>query len=119
MGIVNVTSDSFSDGGLYASTDAAIAHARSLMVAGAAVVDVGGESTRPGSAGVDLIDELSRVIPVIEALAADDNVLVSVDTCKPAVAQAATRQIAVVAQRPHPQERSTGLRCLQSQVQRS
>jgi dihydropteroate synthase len=89
MGIVNVTSDSFSDGGLYASTDAAIAHARALVVAGAAVVDVGGESTRPGSAGVDLIDELSRVIPVIEALAADGNVLVSVDTCKPAVAQAA------------------------------
>jgi dihydropteroate synthase len=89
MGIVNVTSDSFSDGGLYSSTDSAIEHARSLVAAGAAVVDVGGESTRPGSAGVDLIDELSRVIPVIEALAADGNVLVSVDTCKPAVAQAA------------------------------
>ncbi len=89
MGIVNVTTDSFSDGGLYRSTEAAIAHARGLVRAGAAVVDVGGESTRPGAEGVDLIGELARVLPVVESLAGDDNVLVSVDTCKPAVAQAA------------------------------
>lgn len=89
MGIVNVTADSFSDGGLYPDPDHAIAHGRQLVAEGAYVVDVGGESTRPGAKAVDLVEELRRVIPVIEALAGDRNVLVSVDTCKAAVAQAA------------------------------
>jgi dihydropteroate synthase len=84
MGIVNVTPDSFSDGGLFASTDAAIAHARSLVDEGADILDIGGESTRPGAAPVTERDELARVIPVIEA-ARDLGVPISVDTQKPNV----------------------------------
>ncbi len=87
MGIVNVTPDSFSDGGLHLRSSDAIAHARRLVLEGADIIDVGGESSRPGAAPVDLDTELERVIPVIEALVGD--VRVSVDTAKPAVAHVA------------------------------
>ncbi len=85
MGVVNVTPDSFSDGGLWASTDAAIAHALDLVAQGADVIDVGGESTRPGAARVEVDTELARVLPVVAALA-DAGVRVSVDTTRAAVA---------------------------------
>ncbi len=88
MGIVNVTPDSFSDGGRYLDPDAAIAHGRELRAAGADVLDVGGESTRPGAAAVGAPEEKARVLPVIEALAAD-GARVSVDTSKAEVADAA------------------------------
>lgn len=87
MGILNVTPDSFSDGGRYVDHGTAIAHGRRLLAEGADIVDVGGESTRPGAAPVDLDTELARVVPVIEALAPHGRV--SVDTAKPAVAEAA------------------------------
>jgi len=88
MGIVNVTPDSFSDGGLHARADAAVAHARALREAGADILDIGGESTRPGAEPVPLSEELDRVLPVIEALAAD-GVPLSIDTYKPEVMRAA------------------------------
>lgn len=88
MGIVNVTPDSFSDGGSFLAADQAIAHAHELVGEGAHIVDVGGESTRPGAADVPVAEELSRVIPVIKELAAAD-VVVSVDTSKVEVAAAA------------------------------
>src|SRR5205807_3078775 len=88
MGIVNVTPDSFSDGGHHASTDAAVAHALTLLDQGADVLDVGGESTRPGSQPVPLDEELSRVVPVVRALAPQVAVPISVDTSKAAVARA-------------------------------
>jgi dihydropteroate synthase len=84
MGVVNVTPDSFSDGGRYLAPAAAIAHAERLIAEGAAIVDVGGESTRPGAAPVPLDEELRRVIPVVERLA-PAAVPISVDTRKPAV----------------------------------
>lgn len=89
MGILNVTPDSFSDGGKWHQTASAVSHARRLIEEGAGLIDVGGESTRPGSEAVSLADELARVIPVIEALAADSPVPISVDTCKPEVARQA------------------------------
>lgn len=89
VGIVNVTPDSFSDGGCHASPDAAIAHALRLLEEGAAVLDVGGESTRPGAAPVDEAEEIARVLPVIEALVARVAVPISVDTAKPGVMRAA------------------------------
>jgi len=82
MGVVNVTPDSFSDGGLYADTGRAVAHARRLIEEGADILDIGGESTRPGAAPVTLEEERRRVLPVLEALVAD-GVPVSVDTRKP------------------------------------
>lgn len=88
-GIVNVTPDSFSDGGLYATTDAAVAHGLALAEAGADLLDVGGESTRPGAADVPLDEELRRVIPVIEQLAARCALPIAVDTSKPEVMRAA------------------------------
>lgn len=88
MGVVNVTPDSFSDGGRYSNTNDAIAHARDLIAQGADILDIGGESTRPGAKPVSQAEELERVIPVIEALAGD-NVLISIDTMKPEVARAA------------------------------
>jgi len=87
MGVLNVTPDSFSDGGRYLDPVAAIAHGRRLIAEGADVVDVGGESSRPGAEPVAEADELRRVLPVIEALAPE--VRVSIDTVKPAVARAA------------------------------
>jgi dihydropteroate synthase len=90
MGIVNVTPDSFSDGGRYADSAAAIDHGLALAREGAAIVDVGGESTRPGAAPVGLDEELRRVIPVIEGLAgAGVGAVISVDTSKFEVARAA------------------------------
>lgn len=88
MGIVNVTPDSFSDGGAFATVERAVAHGRRLVAEGADVVDVGGESTRPGSQGVALEEELARVVPVVRALAAELAVPVSIDTRKAAVARA-------------------------------
>jgi dihydropteroate synthase len=88
MGVVNVTPDSFSDGGAYFDAQAAIAHGLALAAAGAAVIDVGGESTRPGAAPVPADEELRRVLPVIRALAEQTAVPVSVDTTKAVVARA-------------------------------
>lgn len=85
VGIVNVTPDSFSDGGQWATTDAAVAHALGLVAAGADVIDVGGESTRPGALRVDEDTELARVLPVVAALASE-GVAVSVDTMRASVA---------------------------------
>ena len=89
MGIVNVTPDSFSDGGLYDETDAAVARGLELVAEGAVIIDVGGESTRPGSDPVPAEVELARVVPVIERLAAETTAVLSVDTTKAAVAEAA------------------------------
>jgi dihydropteroate synthase len=88
MGVLNVTPDSFSDGGRYLEQTSALARAHSLIAAGAAIVDVGGESTRPGSSGVSLEEELRRVEPVLDGLAADA-VPFSIDTSKAAVAKRA------------------------------
>ena len=88
MGIVNVTPDSFSDGGTYARTEHALAHARQMIADGADIVDIGGESTRPGAQPVSEADELARVLPLVAALAVE-NVIVSVDTRKPGVMRAA------------------------------
>lgn len=86
MGVLNVTPDSFSDGGLWLEPEAAIDHARDMVADGAAIIDVGGESTRPGAADVPEKEELRRVLPVIESLASDPGVPLSIDTRKPAVA---------------------------------
>ena len=91
MGILNVTPDSFSDGGRFATRDAAVRHARQLVAEGADLIDVGGESTRPGAAAVSIQDELDRVIPVIEDIAGELPVPVSIDTSKPEVMRAAVR----------------------------
>lgn len=88
MGIVNVTPDSFSDGGRFASTDAAVAFALELVRQGADILDIGGESTRPGSQPVALDEELARVVPVVAALAKATDAVLSIDTSKAAVAQA-------------------------------
>ncbi len=89
MGVVNVTPDSFSDGGAYADPDTAVAHALAIAAEGADVIDVGGESTRPGASYVDLAVELARVLPVVERVAARTDVPVSIDTRKAEVARAA------------------------------
>ena len=89
MGIVNVTPDSFSDGGLYAAADAAVAHGLDLVIQGADLLDVGGESTRPGAVPVELDEELRRVLPVIRELAVRSAVPLSVDTSKAEVARQA------------------------------
>ena len=91
MGIVNVTPDSFSDGGAHADTDAAVAHGLALAQEGADILDVGGESTRPGADEVPLEEELRRVVPVIERLVRETSLPVSVDTCKPEVMRAAVQ----------------------------
>src|SRR5256886_16799184 len=89
MGIVNVTPDSFSDGGRFLDPDAAVAHGIELAEQGADVLDVGGESTRPGAAPVPSDEELRRVVPVVERLAATTTVPLSIDTTKASVARAA------------------------------
>jgi dihydropteroate synthase len=89
MGIVNVTPDSFSDGGKFLDADAAVEHALKLVAEGAEIVDIGGESTRPGAKPVNEKEELGRVIPVIEKLAAQIKIPLSIDTMKPAIARAA------------------------------
>lgn len=89
MGIVNVTPDSFSDGGKYSSVDLAVEHALQLIAEGADILDIGGESTRPGADPVGLNEELRRVVPVIEALSKVTTVPLSIDTYKPEVMRAA------------------------------
>jgi dihydropteroate synthase len=89
MGVLNVTPDSFSDGGRYATVDAAIARGHRMAAEGASIIDVGGESTRPGAEPVDVAEESRRVLPVIEALAARLAVVISVDSSKPEVMRAA------------------------------
>jgi dihydropteroate synthase len=89
MGVLNVTPDSFSDGGLYLDPDEAIRQALRMATEGAGIIDVGGESTRPGAEPVDTIEELERVIPVVEALVAAVDLPISVDTSKPGVMEAA------------------------------
>lgn len=89
MGILNVTPDSFSDGGLYAARDAAVARALEMVAEGADIIDIGGESTRPGAEAVAADAEAERVVPVIEALRRESGIPVSVDTSKPGVMKAA------------------------------
>ncbi|WXL26933.1 dihydropteroate synthase [Ectopseudomonas mendocina] len=91
MGILNVTPDSFSDGGRFSQIDAALRHAESMCRAGATLIDVGGESTRPGARHVSALEELERVAPVVEAIAAELDVIISVDTSTPAVMREAAR----------------------------
>jgi dihydropteroate synthase len=89
LGVVNVTPDSFSDGGRFLDPDAAVAHGLDLRAAGAAVLDVGGESTRPGAEPVPAAEEIARIVPVVRRLSATAGIPVSVDTTKAAVAAAA------------------------------
>jgi dihydropteroate synthase len=96
MGVVNVTPDSFSDGGRFVDPDAAVAHGLALAADGADILDVGGESTRPGAVDVDEATELARALPVVERLAASTGVPVSIDTRKAAVARAALAAGAVM-----------------------
>ncbi|PWH06934.1 dihydropteroate synthase [Brachybacterium endophyticum] len=95
MGILNVTPDSFSDGGRHDDPAAALDHARRMLSEGAAIIDVGGESTRPGAQRVDAEEELRRVLPVVRALAAED-VVVSVDTMRASVAEAVVEAGALI-----------------------
>ena len=89
MGVLNVTSDSFSDGGQFFKVETAVSHARQLAEEGATIIDIGGESTRPGAEPVPEVEELRRVIPVIKQLAGDARYVLSIDTMKPVVARAA------------------------------
>jgi dihydropteroate synthase len=89
MGILNVTPDSFSDGGNYHVLTAALQHAQTMLDEGAGIIDIGGESTRPGAQPVSTQDELARVLPVIEQLRARTDAFISIDTMKPVVAAAA------------------------------
>ena len=91
MGILNVTPDSFSDGGLWVDRDRALRHAMEMARAGADIIDIGGESTRPDSKAVEVQQELDRVIPLIEAVVAGTGLPVSIDTSKPEVMEAAVR----------------------------
>ncbi|KAF0110375.1 MAG: Dihydropteroate synthase [Hyphomonadaceae bacterium] len=89
MGIVNVTPDSFSDGGKFISADQAIEHGLALFAQGADIIDIGGESTRPGAEDISLGDEIARVLPVIEGIRKKSEALISIDTRKPEVAKLA------------------------------
>ena len=89
MGILNVTPDSFSDGGRYLDVQQAVTHAETMIAEGATLIDIGGESSRPGASPVSIDEELARVVPVIDALADTVDVLISVDTSKAEVAQRA------------------------------
>jgi dihydropteroate synthase len=91
MGILNVTPDSFSDGGRYGQRDAALRHAEAMLQAGATLIDVGGESTRPGARAVSPVEELERVAPIVEAIARELDVIISVDTSTPAVIRETAR----------------------------
>jgi len=91
MGVLNATADSFSDGGRWLNTDAALRHALGMVAAGADLIDIGGESTRPGAGSISAEEEISRVIPLIERLRAETEVPVSVDTSKPQVMREAVR----------------------------
>lgn len=96
MGIVNVTPDSFSDGGKFLAAQDGVEHARRLIAQGADILDIGGESTRPGAAPVSEFDEILRVAPLIEAVRRASDVPVSIDTMKPAVARAAIKAGATI-----------------------
>ncbi len=91
MGILNVTPDSFSDGGLWLDRDRALRHAMDMAEAGADIIDIGGESTRPGSLAAEVQQELDRVIPLIEFIVAGTGLVVSIDTSKPEVMEAAVK----------------------------
>ena len=91
MGILNVTPDSFSDGGKHNKLDAALLHVQEMITAGATLIDIGGESTRPGAADVSTEEELNRVVPVVEAIAKRFDVWISVDTSKPEVMTASAQ----------------------------
>lgn len=91
MGILNATPDSFSDGGKYTSLDLALKHVQQMIQAGADIIDIGGESTRPGAAPVSESEELERVVPIIEGIARRWNVTISVDTSRPAVMKEAVQ----------------------------
>src|SRR5690554_4209888 len=91
MGILNVTPDSFSDGGKYASIPHAIQHAKQMVEDGAKIIDVGGESTRPGHTPVDETEEINRVVPAIEALADEISAPISIDTFKAKTAERAVQ----------------------------
>ncbi len=88
-GIINVTPDSFSDGGQFFAVDQALQQARKLIAEGASMLDIGGESTRPGSSYVEIEEEIQRVVPVIKAIRKESDVLISIDTWKSQVAEAA------------------------------
>ncbi|MDA0706471.1 MAG: dihydropteroate synthase [Proteobacteria bacterium] len=96
MGVLNVTPDSFSDGGRFLSTEQALQQARKMIAYGAAIIDIGGESTRPGAAVVDEQLELDRVVPVIEAISAEFEIPISIDSSKPGVMRAAVAAGAVL-----------------------
>ncbi|MFV2059929.1 MAG: dihydropteroate synthase [Gammaproteobacteria bacterium] len=89
MGVLNVTPDSFSDGGKYSNLDSGLQHALKMIAQGATIIDVGGESTRPGAAAVSVTEELDRVIPIIEKIKQNSDVVISIDTSKPEVMQQA------------------------------
>jgi dihydropteroate synthase len=89
MGVLNVTPDSFTDGGLWLQRDAAVEHGRDMVADGATIVDIGGESTRPGAHAVHVDEEIRRTLPVVEALSQESDAVVSIDTRKPAVAKKA------------------------------
>jgi dihydropteroate synthase len=91
MGIVNITPDSFSDGGKYNTVEAAVRHVKQLVAHGAKIIDIGGESTRPGFIKVEVEDEIKRVVPIIEALSSEIDVPISIDTYKSEVAEAAVK----------------------------
>ncbi|MBC3777387.1 dihydropteroate synthase [Pseudomonas sp. SWRI99] len=91
MGILNVTPDSFSDGGRYSQLDAALRHAEAMVLAGATLIDVGGESTRPGARAVSPLEELERVAPIVELISRELDVIISVDTSTPAVMRESAR----------------------------
>lgn len=91
MGILNTTPDSFSDGGLWTTPESALRHAGQMALAGADIIDIGGESTRPGARGVSIQEEMDRVIPLVEAVVAETGLPVSVDTSKPEVMEAAVK----------------------------
>lgn len=91
MGILNVTPDSFSDGGRFVDITAALRHAEAMVAAGATLVDVGGESTRPGARPISPLEELERVAPIVEAIARELDVIISVDTSTPSVMREAAR----------------------------
>jgi len=88
MGILNVTPDSFSDGGRFSTIDGAVTHARGMVVGGADIIDIGGESTRPGAIPVSALEEIERVLPVIQAIRRDSDIAISVDTSKAEVMDA-------------------------------
>ncbi len=89
MGVLNVTPDSFSDGGRWVSVDAAVAHALEMIAQGADIIDIGGESSRPGSSQINPEEEQRRVLPVIERLRRESSIPISIDTCKASTARAA------------------------------